>query len=228
MSRWIALDCSEEAELLQTRHPFAFLQLCQIARRAKWKNCSITGLKAGEAEIGDWQNVPLPTERAYRTAKKVLERTKQATFVPTSNGTIARLTPSSIFSISSRTSDEQSDRPPTNKRRTTAGQSTTNNTDTQRDGDNLTRSGAVDKEEIYQSYPRKAAKARALKAIAKALQNHAFEYLLERTQKYAASIAGKDPQFIPYPAKWFDEERFKDEPGASQQGGTNGKPLMQL
>jgi hypothetical protein len=68
-------------------------------------------------------------------------------------------------------------------------------------------------EEIYKAYPRKVARKQALAAIRKAIKaGNAPETLLARTKEYAAHVAKamKEPQFIPYPARWFNEERFND------------------
>ena len=76
-------------------------------------------------------------------------------------------------------------------------------------------------EEIYQSYPRKIAKANALKAIAKVLASgREADWLLERVEAYAAAVAAQDPKFIPHPATWFNGGRFDDDPaewGVSSQ-----------
>ena len=65
---------------------------------------------------------------------------------------------------------------------------------------------------IYAEYPRKVAKPEAIRAITKALQKHEAPYLLERTREFARRQIGQDPQFIPYPATWFNGERFNDDP----------------
>lgn len=68
-------------------------------------------------------------------------------------------------------------------------------------------------EAIYQAYPRHVKKPEALKAIRKAMSAHAPEFLLERTQAYAAAITPwQDRQFIPHPATWFNAEQFNDDP----------------
>ena len=67
-------------------------------------------------------------------------------------------------------------------------------------------------ESIFSAYPRKVARKPALQAITKALKKNAADYLLERTTAYAAAVAGKEPQFIPHPATWFNQERFNDDP----------------
>jgi hypothetical protein len=65
---------------------------------------------------------------------------------------------------------------------------------------------------IYDAYPRKIGRPAALKAIAKALKTMDPARLLELTQKYAAAVAGTDQQYIPYPQKWFNQERYNDDP----------------
>ena len=67
---------------------------------------------------------------------------------------------------------------------------------------------------IYKSYPRKASKQDALKAIEKALKNHSFNYLLERTAKYAEYTRAwpkSELRYIPYPASWFNAGSFEDD-----------------
>ena len=64
---------------------------------------------------------------------------------------------------------------------------------------------------IYEAYPRKAARQEALKAIEKQLGKKGFDYLLDRTKAYAQAMKGKDQQYIPHPATWFNGARF-DEP----------------
>lgn len=66
-------------------------------------------------------------------------------------------------------------------------------------------------ETIYQAYPKKKDKGHALKAISTALSKCQFEKLLDHVKKYAQSVVGKDPQFIPYPATWFNGLRWEDQ-----------------
>jgi hypothetical protein len=67
-------------------------------------------------------------------------------------------------------------------------------------------------EEIYLVYPRHEGKPSALRAIHNALCNGStFEFLLERTQAYAATRAPRD-KFTPLPATWFNDQRFNDDP----------------
>jgi hypothetical protein len=72
-------------------------------------------------------------------------------------------------------------------------------------------------ETIYTEYPRRESKPAAIKAILKALKTNSPDFLLERTQAYAAAIGWKDRQFIPHPATWFNNERFNDNPQEWEQ-----------
>ena len=67
-------------------------------------------------------------------------------------------------------------------------------------------------EQIYQAYPRKVGKPKALAAIKKAIKTKPANELLKTTTDYAARMHGSDPQFIPYPSRWFGEERYDDDP----------------
>lgn len=65
---------------------------------------------------------------------------------------------------------------------------------------------------IYAVYPRKVAKPCALAKIRKAIRVHGFDFILERTRAFAKARDGSDIQFCPYPATWFHQERFNDDP----------------
>lgn len=82
-------------------------------------------------------------------------------------------------------------------------------------------------EEIYQLYPKKVAKADALKAITKALTVKPAEVLKERTKAFADAWAGHDLQFCPYPATWFNKHHFDDDPAAWNRNSTPTKPTHQ-
>jgi hypothetical protein len=142
MSRWVRLMCSEEAEELQKRYPAAFLLLCQIARRARWKSCPITKLMAGEAFIGDWKDAGLRTEMQYRHAKKTLEKAGLVTFRGTNKGTIATITNTMIFSISPEADNGPGNTPGTIQQRTNNDPATTNHTDIRKNGNTDTTSFA--------------------------------------------------------------------------------------
>jgi hypothetical protein len=66
-------------------------------------------------------------------------------------------------------------------------------------------------EEIYNAYPKNVGKPSAVRAIKRALKMHPGKWLLERTKLFAKTYKG-DRQFIPYPATWFNNERFNDDP----------------
>lgn len=66
--------------------------------------------------------------------------------------------------------------------------------------------------EIYEAYPRKAARPDAIKAIKKALKSVGYTYLYTQTQKYATAVkeSQKELSYIPYPATWFNREEYND------------------
>lgn len=67
-------------------------------------------------------------------------------------------------------------------------------------------------ESIYQEYPKKVGKPKALQAIRKALKQIDAGELLEQVKRYAVARRGQDPQFTPHPATWFNQCRFNDDP----------------
>lgn len=73
-------------------------------------------------------------------------------------------------------------------------------------------------EHVYKAYPRHIAKPAALRAIRAALKRvpgnnpkERLDFLMERTKAYAEIMADQDPQFTPYPATWFNQDRFNDK-----------------
>jgi len=70
----------------------------------------------------------------------------------------------------------------------------------------------VDAESIYAEYPRKTERQYAIRAIIKALKSNTVEYLMERTKLYASMVNGSDKTFVPYAQRWFNRERFNDDP----------------
>lgn len=67
-------------------------------------------------------------------------------------------------------------------------------------------------ERIYQAYPRKVGKPRALAAIRRATKDTAPEALLALVEQYAEAVQGKDEQFIPHPSTFFNDKRYADDP----------------
>ena len=223
------------------RYPNDFALLTQIARRARWntKGINLHGLALGEALIGDFRSLGM-TERAYRTAKKRLEKAGLATFRATSRGTIATLAGKQVYDINLAACDGQNDRQTTSKRRTDDEQSdrqTTNNEEEKlvnkgKSNEQLSSPKAVSVdfdvaviEGVYQAYPRKIGKSDALKAIAKVLavlakrpnSSDPAAWLLERVQTYAASPAGRQGKYTPYPTTWFSSGRYDDDPAEWQR-----------
>jgi hypothetical protein len=72
-------------------------------------------------------------------------------------------------------------------------------------------------ETIYHAYPRKEDKRAGIKAIVTAMKKHDPAFLLEKTKAYAAAIGWKEKNFIPFPATWFNKERFNDDPETWEQ-----------
>lgn len=80
-------------------------------------------------------------------------------------------------------------------------------------------------EQLYNLYPRKRDKLDAKKAIRKAAGmvmagdaghpamqlEDALKYLAQRLTLYARCVEGRDPNFIPYPASWFNAGAFWDD-----------------
>jgi hypothetical protein len=67
-------------------------------------------------------------------------------------------------------------------------------------------------EEIYKLYPRKLARPAALKAIMTALKKVSFVDLKAKVAALAVAWDNHDKEFLPYPATWFNQERFNDDP----------------
>jgi len=66
-------------------------------------------------------------------------------------------------------------------------------------------------ETIYDAYPRKVGKVKAIQAIEKALTKISNGELLAAVKEYAKSRAASEQQFTPYPATWFNQERWNDD-----------------
>tara|TARA_R110000824_G_scaffold155562_1_gene328327 strand:+ start:453 stop:1016 length:564 start_codon:yes stop_codon:yes gene_type:complete len=71
---------------------------------------------------------------------------------------------------------------------------------------------------LYLAYPRKVARAAALRAIRKALIGEPFDLLLDAVQEYADARNGQDSQFTPHPSTWFNQERWADDRSDWWQG----------
>lgn len=76
-------------------------------------------------------------------------------------------------------------------------------------------------EEWWQHYPRKVAKGAARRAFAKALKQTDIESLTNSVQRFAAKVAGKDPELIPHASTWLNAERWGDEDLAPPDSGAS-------
>lgn len=65
---------------------------------------------------------------------------------------------------------------------------------------------------IYNCYPKKVDRPSALRAILKAIRKFDGALVLEKTKAFASAWNGSDLQFCPYPATWYNGERFNDDP----------------
>lgn len=74
-------------------------------------------------------------------------------------------------------------------------------------------------EKVYTLYPRKVGKPSAIKAIIRASKETDFPVLCEKTEAYSKACIGKDPQYIPHPATWFNQQRYNDDPATWGNGG---------
>jgi hypothetical protein len=84
--------------------------------------------------------------------------------------------------------------------------------DSDSDSDSNTDTDTVAVESVYLEYPKKAAKPDALRAISKALKKTKLCDLIAKTRAYAQAAVGQNPQYIPYPASWFNAQRYNDAP----------------
>jgi hypothetical protein len=81
-------------------------------------------------------------------------------------------------------------------------------------------------EDIYAAYPRKVARATALKAIESAMASYPADELLIAVIKYATAVAGwslQERAFVPYAATWFRAEQFLDDPTVWSRAAAEGK-----
>jgi len=70
-------------------------------------------------------------------------------------------------------------------------------------------------EAIYQAYPRKVGKKKALeiiRRIVKAEYQGDPSHLLQITKNYAGSVTSLEMRYIPHPATWYTQGRYQDDP----------------
>ena len=75
-------------------------------------------------------------------------------------------------------------------------------------------------EEIYKIYPKKVGKPNAISAIKKAINKDGFKHVFEKTELYVKEYNGES-RYIPYPSKFFNQERYNDDPSEWSQNVKN-------
>lgn len=88
---------------------------------------------------------------------------------------------------------------------------------------------------VYEAYPRQVGRAKAIEAIRNAVARlgtgkdapamdcaSALAFLLEAVVRYAMSPAGNAGKFTPYPATWFNQEKYFDDKREWQHGTNSG------
>lgn len=78
-------------------------------------------------------------------------------------------------------------------------------------GEQVTHNYESQAADIYEIYPLKVGKPKALKAIIKAIKKWRYVFVIQRTKLFALTI-GDRREFVPHPATWFNQERFNDDP----------------
>lgn len=78
----------------------------------------------------------------------------------------------------------------------------------------------VQAEQIYDAYPYKSGRGKAIQAIVKQLRSNKFEDLMEATKTFASMWQHGDKRYCPMPATWFNQERFRD--GSDTWGPRDG------
>jgi hypothetical protein len=77
---------------------------------------------------------------------------------------------------------------------------------------------------FWNVYPRKQGKGKAKEAFIKAVKEVAnVGTVLEGAERYAADPNLPDPQFVPMPATWLNQERWDDGPLPLNRGMTNSE-----
>lgn len=88
-----------------------------------------------------------------------------------------------------------------------------------------TPQGVNDEFEIFwKAVPRKIGKGQALKAYRAALKKVGADVLQSGIETYAASVKGKDPQYVAHPSTWLNGERWSDETQPTSQRSWRNKP----
>ena len=85
-----------------------------------------------------------------------------------------------------------------------------------------------DAEVLYKLYPRKVAKPAALRAIRSALRKTPFTVLHKKAVELSEMWRGHDTMYLPYPASWYNSERFNDTADTWLPRNGSPKPITPL
>ena len=72
--------------------------------------------------------------------------------------------------------------------------------------------------ELYNLYPKKVGRKKAMVAIEKALKITNIDTIKEGLLKYIDATKNTEPRYIKHPATWFNGECWDDEPESQSQG----------
>jgi hypothetical protein len=81
--------------------------------------------------------------------------------------------------------------------------------------------------EFWSIYPRQQARGKAKEAFVKATKDFGLEPVMDGVRRYAADPNLPDPQFVPLPATWLNQERWADGPLPLNRKLTNSERNIQ-
>jgi hypothetical protein len=81
--------------------------------------------------------------------------------------------------------------------------------------------------EFWSIYPRQQARGKAKEAFIKATKDFGLEPVMDGVRRYAADPNLPDPQFVPLPATWLNQERWADGPLPLNRKLTNSERNIQ-
>jgi hypothetical protein len=81
--------------------------------------------------------------------------------------------------------------------------------------------------EFWMLYPRKQGKGKAREAFIEAIGEHGVEPVMEGVRRFANDPNLPDPQFIPLPTTWLNQERWDDGPLPLNRKLTNSERNIQ-
>jgi len=116
---WFACHRSPELFALIEDDPKGFCLLTLIAARARFQEdpCPVSGLRYGQAFIGDYKKAGIASRQAYRNSIRRLTDRGFVTIQGTNKGTIATLLPQAVYSLSAP-ANEPAQEPTKNHQRT--------------------------------------------------------------------------------------------------------------